>query len=45
MGLKRLAEVDLEGSTDFDRFDELGTGVHDVPDHPEGVGNVGLEER
>ena len=40
-----LSEVDLERSADLNRFDELRTGVHDVPDKPKSVGDVGLEER
>ena len=40
-----LAEVDLERSVDFGCLDELWTGVHDVPDKPKSVRDVGLEER
>ena len=39
-----LAKVDLKRGVDLDCFDELGTRVHDDPDKPKGVGNVGLEK-
>ena len=46
MRLKGLAKVsDLERGSDFDRFDELRTTVHDVPDKTKSAGNVGLEKR
>ena len=44
-GRGRIGKVDLKRGIDFDRLYEFGTGVHDVPDHPERVGNVGLEKR
>ena len=46
MRLKGLAKVsDLERGSDFDRFDELRTTIHDVPDKTKSAGNVGLEKR
>jgi len=43
--LKGLAEVsDLKRGSDLDRFDELRTTAHDVPDKTKSVGNVGLEK-
>ena len=45
MRLRGPAEVNLERGVDFDRFDELGTRVHDVPNETYGIRNVGLGER